>query len=153
MQEDPALVGLDEAGDHPQRRRLPAAARAEEREELALGDGEGDSVDRVLAGVPLDDGLELDRPGHRVPIRMPRRRGTAAPARAANEGRRPASSASSTARMAARTSPPPMRLSGSGGSAGGVRTSGSDVHSSSRPSASDASTWPPIQLGPTPLPE
>ena len=62
-------------------------------------------------------------------------RGMAAPARAASPARRPSSSASSHAMIAARTSPPPRRFSGSGGSAGTRRVaSGSCVHSSSRPS-------------------
>ena len=41
-EEDAPLVGLLEAADHAQARRLPAAARPEQREELALLDLERD---------------------------------------------------------------------------------------------------------------
>ncbi|MDB5092891.1 MAG: hypothetical protein JWO85_992 [Candidatus Eremiobacteraeota bacterium] len=57
------------------------------------------------------------------------------------------------ARTGAIVNQTPLTRGGSGGSDGGRRTSGSDDHSSSRPSASEARTCPPIQLGPTPLPE
>ena len=46
LEEDLALARLLEAGDHPQRRRLPAARRAEQREELALLDLEVEVVHR-----------------------------------------------------------------------------------------------------------
>ena len=49
---DPDLAGARrfEAGDHAQRRRLAAAARPEERDELAAGDGEVEVAnDRTLA--------------------------------------------------------------------------------------------------------
>ncbi len=47
-------VGCSKPGDHPQRRRLAAAAGAEQREELPLGELEvelanGDDVVEVLA--------------------------------------------------------------------------------------------------------
>ena len=42
LQQDPTLVGHLEAGDHSQRRRLAAPARAEQREELAFADRERD---------------------------------------------------------------------------------------------------------------
>src|SRR6266850_1055765 len=48
---DDAAGGLLETRDHHQRRRLPGAARAEEREELALRDVEADPVDSVDAAV------------------------------------------------------------------------------------------------------
>ena len=44
LEQDPALCRVLEAGDHPQRRRLAAAARAEQREELAGGDLERDGI-------------------------------------------------------------------------------------------------------------
>ncbi len=63
---DAARVGPLEAGDHPQRRRLTAARRAEQREELAASDLErdvvdgGDLVERLLT--PLDgDRLRAER--------------------------------------------------------------------------------------------
>ena len=49
---------------------------------------------------------------------MPSRRGSAAPARAGSEPRRPCSSASSQAMIDARTRPPPRQRNGSGGSFG-----------------------------------
>src|SRR5438067_8816618 len=48
---DDAAGVLLEAGDHHQRRRLPGAARAEERDELALRDVEADPIDSVDAAV------------------------------------------------------------------------------------------------------
>ena len=68
-EQDRALVGLLEAADHPQRRRLAAAGRAEQREERAGRDLDGDAVhgDRVVEA--LDDPLQLDvaSRGHRAP--------------------------------------------------------------------------------------
>ena len=46
-QKDRALVGFLESGDHAHRRRLAAPRRAEQRDELALGDVERDAVDGV----------------------------------------------------------------------------------------------------------
>ena len=43
---DVAAVELLEAGEHPERRRLAAAARAEQDEELAVGDVEGQALHR-----------------------------------------------------------------------------------------------------------
>jgi hypothetical protein len=57
---DRALVGLLETADHPQRRRLPAARRAEQREERAGRDLERDSVDGDDVVEPLDDVREPD---------------------------------------------------------------------------------------------
>src|SRR5262249_47040134 len=58
---DDATGRLLEAGDHHERRRLPGAARAEEREELALRDVEADAVDGVDAAVVgLHETLELE---------------------------------------------------------------------------------------------
>ena len=44
--EDLAVGDVLEPGDHPQQRRLAAARRADEDEELAVGDLERDVVDR-----------------------------------------------------------------------------------------------------------
>ena len=59
-----------EPGDHPQRRGLAAPGRAEQREELAVGDVEVDVVDRdhrlgalAAPGEPLGDALERDGGG------------------------------------------------------------------------------------------
>ena len=46
VEDDLPLRGALEPGDHPQRRGLPAARRAEEREELAGSDLQIDAVDR-----------------------------------------------------------------------------------------------------------
>jgi hypothetical protein len=58
VDEDAPLGRLLEAGDHPQRRRLAAAARAEQREELAAGDVEVERADRHHVAEALRDGLE-----------------------------------------------------------------------------------------------
>src|SRR5206468_1929320 len=57
---DPALFRRLEAGDRHQRRRLPAAARAKEREQLSLADGEADIVERALVAELLDEVLDVD---------------------------------------------------------------------------------------------
>ena len=49
-----------EARDHPQRGRLPAAGRAEQREELARRDGEVGFGDRDVVGEALRDMVDLD---------------------------------------------------------------------------------------------
>ncbi len=65
--EQDASLGRDlEAGEHPQRRRLAAARRAEQREELAGGDRQVDRVDGGEVAEALADALEADR--------LPRRR-------------------------------------------------------------------------------
>src|SRR3989442_6436498 len=43
---DRALAGREEARDHPERRHLAAAGRAEERDELAVRQGEAEGLDR-----------------------------------------------------------------------------------------------------------
>ena len=55
-----AVVGLLEAGDDPQRRRLARARRAEQREELAVGDRQVDVVDRDDVAVGLPDSGDAD---------------------------------------------------------------------------------------------
>ena len=45
VEQDPPAARLDEPRDHPQRRRLAAAGRAEQRHELAVGDVEVELVD------------------------------------------------------------------------------------------------------------
>ena len=61
LEHDAALVGHLEAGDHAQRRRLPAAARSEQGEELALADRERDALDGSDPAEALADVLERDR--------------------------------------------------------------------------------------------
>ena len=56
VEQDLALGRLLEAADHPQRRRLAAAGRAEQREELALADHQVDPLDR---GDDAATGLEV----------------------------------------------------------------------------------------------
>jgi hypothetical protein len=53
---DAPRVGTLEAGDDPQRRRLPEPGRAEHREELAARDLEVDRVDGDDVAVGLADG-------------------------------------------------------------------------------------------------
>ena len=48
LEQDVALVGLLEARDHAQRRRLATSRRPEDREELALRDVEVEMLDGVL---------------------------------------------------------------------------------------------------------
>ena len=50
-----------ESRDHPQRRRLAAAARSEQREELALDDLERDVVHRKRAAEALADARKRNR--------------------------------------------------------------------------------------------
>jgi hypothetical protein len=58
---DPPAGRRDEAGDHPEQRRLPAARRPEHGHELAGADREVDRIDRARAvGVGLRDRAELD---------------------------------------------------------------------------------------------
>ena len=52
---DLARVGLVEAGHEPQQRRLAAARRAQEREQLAVIDGEVGPIHRGDGAEPLDD--------------------------------------------------------------------------------------------------
>ena len=59
-EEDAPLGRLLEAADHPQRRRLAAARRAEHREERAARDLDRDPVDRDRVVEPLDDVLETN---------------------------------------------------------------------------------------------
>jgi hypothetical protein len=57
-QEDRSAGGLLEAADHPQRRRLAAARRAEQGEELAFRDPQAEVVDRDRLLEDLRDRLE-----------------------------------------------------------------------------------------------
>src|SRR3546814_16235525 len=55
LQQDGALAGRLEAGQHAQQRGLAAARGAEQREELALEDVEGDVVDGDEVAETLGD--------------------------------------------------------------------------------------------------
>ena len=73
----PRAHGL-EAGQQPQRRRLPAAGRPDQHHELPAGDVERQPVDGRHRPEPLDDPLERDRDRARAhpridPASMPRR--------------------------------------------------------------------------------
>ena len=54
-------VGLEQARGEHQQRRLAAAAGADERDELAVGDRQRDVVDGGRAPVPLGDAPQLER--------------------------------------------------------------------------------------------
>ncbi len=60
-----------EAGDHAQRRRLPAARRAQQHHELLVDDVEGQRIDRHDLVEPLRDPVEPNR-AHRSPPRRER---------------------------------------------------------------------------------
>ena len=51
-EEDAARVGSKKAGDDAQQRCLAAAARTKDRDELALGDREVDTSERLRRSVP-----------------------------------------------------------------------------------------------------
>jgi hypothetical protein len=58
---DPAAVRALETGDQPQQGRLPRARWTEQGEELALVDGQVDSVDRDDMPVILANAVESQR--------------------------------------------------------------------------------------------
>ena len=58
---DVALVGLLEAGDHAEGRRLARAGGPEQREELALGDVEVEPVDRDDVAVRAANAVQPHR--------------------------------------------------------------------------------------------
>src|SRR6185503_17665010 len=60
LQVDPAGVGDLEARDHPQGRRLAAAAGAQQREELTVPNRERDIAYRLVLAEALADALERD---------------------------------------------------------------------------------------------
>ena len=78
LEPDDARGRRFEAGDHPQRRGLAAARRAEHREELAARDAEVGVVHRDELPEPLRDVLEPDDVVRRR-HHLPRRRAVAAP--------------------------------------------------------------------------
>ena len=63
VQQDAALAGQLEAGDHAQRRRLPRSGRTQHGEELAVADLQIDAGDRLDVTEALDEVLERDRRG------------------------------------------------------------------------------------------
>ncbi len=69
VQRHAAVVDLGQAGDRPQQRALAAAARAEQDQELALGDAQRDVVDDGDALVPLGYLVECD--GHAQVTELP----------------------------------------------------------------------------------
>jgi hypothetical protein len=66
-----AVGGLVEPGDHAQRGGLPAAGRAEEHEELAIGHVEREVVDGDDVAEALGHGRERDRGHSRARLRRP----------------------------------------------------------------------------------
>ena len=68
VDDDPSGVGLVEAGDEAQRRRLAAAARAEQRDELPRVEREVDPLERRDRAEGAPQLLELDVGGHQRPI-------------------------------------------------------------------------------------
>ena len=63
-----ARVGLVEAGDEAQRGRLAAAARPEQRDELALSEREVDALERRHGAEGAPQPSELDVRRHQRPI-------------------------------------------------------------------------------------
>ena len=72
--QDRAGRGCDEAADQVERRRLAAAGRAEQAEELALGDLEVDLRQRLLRAVALADSAERDCRGGQRSSSQPQER-------------------------------------------------------------------------------
>src|SRR5262249_23062151 len=72
---DGALAGLEEAGDHPERRGLPAAGRAEERDELAVRKRQAEGVDGGDAAEPAAHPVE-DEAAHDAVLRNMKSRPT-----------------------------------------------------------------------------
>ena len=68
---DPAGLGRLEAGDRHQRRRLAAATRPEQREELAFLDLEGDVVQCAVLGELFDERFDLNLRHRDLPSRGP----------------------------------------------------------------------------------
>jgi hypothetical protein len=62
-----ALVGPDQAEQHPQRRRLAGAVGPEVAVDVARADREVDVVDGRDLAVALDQSAGLDRRGHHSP--------------------------------------------------------------------------------------
>jgi hypothetical protein len=60
VEQDATVARLLEPRDHPQRRRLAAATRAEEREELARSEVERERAHRLEVAEALGDAFEPD---------------------------------------------------------------------------------------------
>ena len=67
VDDDPARVGAVEAGDEPQRRRLAAARRPEQREELALAELDLDAVERLHGAEVAVEVLQFEVGHQRAP--------------------------------------------------------------------------------------
>ena len=68
VEPDLAVVGVIEAGDQPQQRRLAAARRTEEGEQLALLDREADPVDDGERPEPLGQVRNRDAHGRAAAV-------------------------------------------------------------------------------------
>ena len=64
VEADLAEVGIGEAGDHAQERRLSRAGRTDDAEELAGGDRHGDAAHRPRGAQELADAAQLERRRH-----------------------------------------------------------------------------------------
>ena len=122
LQEDATLVGHLEAGDHPERRRLPAAARAEQREELAVADRDVDVAHRLGSAEPLADPFEGD--GDVAVFARHRRRSLALPRPYASSGStgRPRRPSRGRRRRASSPTPCSRRRCASSGRTGSSRS-------------------------------
>jgi DtxR family transcriptional regulator, Mn-dependent transcriptional regulator len=71
VEDDAPTVRTLETGDEPQRRRLAATARPEQRKDLALVDREFDAVDGAHGTEVLGEAVELDNCAHRLRVALP----------------------------------------------------------------------------------
>lgn len=63
-EDDVAAVGVEQAGDDAEQRRLARAGRTQQREELAVADLDGYVVEHDQLAVRLTDVLHPDGGGH-----------------------------------------------------------------------------------------
>jgi hypothetical protein len=78
VDQDPAGIGTEQPGDHPEGGGLPGTVGAEQAEERAAGDVEVERVDGVGGTEPLVEAADRDGRGRREWRARRRRRGVAA---------------------------------------------------------------------------